>query len=207
VSLPTVTVEAAFRTDPDVTNPVWEDISAYAMGLSITSGRQYELDTIQASTLTLKLKNDDRRFDPTYTRSPYYPYVLPMRKIRVSVTYAAVTYYLFTGYVERWPLQWDAPAWGSVTLTAVDGMAALENAVVTGTFAQATTGQRISDVLTAAAWASVDPGDRLLDARHVGARHDDEAVVRDPDDDPGHGDGDRAGGDGRSRRMTRRRCR
>jgi hypothetical protein len=154
VSLPTVTVEAAFRTDPDVTNPVWEDISAYAMGLSITSGRQYELDTIQASTLTLKLKNDDRRFDPTYTRSPYYPYVLPMRKIRVSVTYAAVTYYLFTGYVERWPLQWDAPAWGSVTLTAVDGMAALENAVVTGTFAQALTGQRISDVLTAAAWAS-----------------------------------------------------
>jgi hypothetical protein len=80
-----------------------------------------------------------------------------MRKIRVSVTYAAVTYYLFTGYVERWPLQWDAPAWGSVTLTAVDGMAALENAVVTGTFAQATTGQRISDVLTAAAWASSTP--------------------------------------------------
>jgi hypothetical protein len=34
-------------------DPVWEDISAYAMGLSITRGRQYELDTIQASTLTL----------------------------------------------------------------------------------------------------------------------------------------------------------
>lgn len=127
------------------------------MGLSITRGRQYELDTIEASNLTLRLKNDDRRFDPTYTHSPYYPYVLPMRKIRVSVTYAAVTYYLFTGYVERWPLQWDAPAWGSVTLTAVDGLAALQNATVTGTFAEALTGQRISDVLSAAAWASSTP--------------------------------------------------
>jgi hypothetical protein len=166
------------------------------MGLSITRGRQYELDTIQASTLTLKLKNDDRRFDPTYTRSPYYPYVLPMRKIRVSVTYAAVTYYLFTGYVERWPLQWDAPAWGSVTLTAVDGMAALENAVGDGDV-------RAGDDRAADLGCSdgrgvgvLYPCGGLLDARHVRARHDDAAVVRDPDDDPGHGDGDGAGGDG-----------
>lgn len=152
-----VTVEIAFTTDPDSGTPAYQDVSAYAMGLSINRGRQYELDTIEASTLTLRLQNDDRHFDPTYTLSPYYPNVIPMRKIRVSATWSGTTYYLFTGFVERWPIQWDAPAWGSVTLTAVDGMAALQNALIAGTFAQAFTGQRISDILSAAAWPSSTP--------------------------------------------------
>lgn len=156
-TLPTVTVEIAFTTDPDNTSPAYQDVTAYCMGMSINRGRQYELDTIQPSTLNLKMANDDRRFDPTYTLSPYYPNVLPMRKVRVSATWLGTTYYLFTGYVERWPLSWDAPAWGSVTLTAVDGMAALSNATITGSFAQALTGTRVSDLLTAASWATSTP--------------------------------------------------
>ena len=52
--------------------------------------------------------------------------VIPMRPVRVSVDYSGTPYYLFTGYVERWPITWDAPTWGSVTLTGTDGMAALE---------------------------------------------------------------------------------
>jgi hypothetical protein len=80
-----------------------------------------------------------------------------MRHIRVSATYAGTTYYLFTGYVERWPITWDAPAWGSATLTGIDGMAVLATALVTGSFVQETTGSRISNTLTAASWALAAP--------------------------------------------------
>lgn len=150
-------VEIAFTSDPGGGNPVYQDVSSDVLAVSTKRGRQYELDTIQPSTLTLRLDNGDRAFDPTFTGSPYYPNVLPMRPIRVSAIYAGVTYYLFTGYVERWPITWEAPAWGSATLSGIDGMTTLAAAMVTGSFAQELTGSRISKVLTAAAWATAAP--------------------------------------------------
>jgi hypothetical protein len=83
--------------------------------------------------------------------------VLPVRKIRVSATWDGVTYYLYTGYIERWPIVWDAPNWGSVTITAVDDFAALAQATIAGTFAQDYTGNRIASVLSAASWPSSTP--------------------------------------------------
>jgi hypothetical protein len=157
MALPTVTVEIAFSTDPDATVPNYQNVSAYAMGFSVRRGRQYELDTIQASTLTIRFANGDRRFDPSYTHSPYYPYVLPMRKIRVSATWQSVTYYLFTGYIERWPLSWEAPKWGAVDVVATDGLAALSQASLSGDFAEELTGARITEILTAAAWSNSTP--------------------------------------------------
>jgi len=157
MSLPTLTVEVAFTTDPDSSTPAYQDVSSYAVSGSIRRGRQYELDQIQPSTLTLTLNNGDRRFDPTYSFSPFYPYVLPMRKIRVSATWSGTTYRLFTGYVERWPIEWDQPAWGTVTLTAVDGFGVLGNALIADEFPQEFTGSRINRVLTAAAWPASTP--------------------------------------------------
>lgn len=145
-------VEIAFTSAPGAGNPVYVDVSSRVLSGSVKRGRQYELDTIQPSSLTLRMDNGDRALDPTYTGSPFYPNVLPMRPIRVSAVYAGTTYYLFTGFVERWPITWDAPTWGSVTLTGIDGMAALEASLVSGSFAQETTGARISEILTAASW-------------------------------------------------------
>jgi hypothetical protein len=157
VTLVALRVEVAFASDPGGGNPVYQDVSTRVLACSINRGRQYELDTVQPSTLTLRLDNGDRALDPTYTGSPYYPNVLPMRPVRVSATYAGTTYYLFTGYVERWPITWDAPAWGSATLSGIDGMAVLATALVTGSFIQETTGARISEILTAASWAIAAP--------------------------------------------------
>jgi hypothetical protein len=154
MAMPQVIAECAFTSDPGASVPAYVDISSKVMSFTINRGRQTELDTVQASTLTMRLDNADRRFDPTYTLSPYYPYVLPMRLIRVSAVWAGTTYRLFTGYVERWPIVWDAPAWGSVTIQASDGMAGLAQARLAGTFTQEATGARIADVLTAALWGS-----------------------------------------------------
>ena len=58
-----IKVEIAFATDPDAPLPAWQDVTAYALGVSIRRGRQYELDQIQASTCDLRLANGDRRFE------------------------------------------------------------------------------------------------------------------------------------------------
>ena len=158
MSLPYLRCEIAFASDPGGGSPVYQDVSSRIMAVSIRRGRQYELDTIQPSTLSIRLDNGDRALDPTYTSSPFYPNVLPMRPIRISADWAGTTYYLYTGYVERWPITTrEAPAWGSATLVGIDGLATLSACLLTGTFAQETTGQRISEVLTAAGWASSAP--------------------------------------------------
>lgn len=157
MSLAVLKVEIAFASDPGGGNPVYQDISSRVLACSTSRGRQYELDTIQPSSLTLRVDNGDRALDPTYTGSPYYPNVLPMRPVRVSATFSGTTYDLFTGFVERWPITWDAPSWGSATLTGIDGMATLAAAQITGTYNQEATGARITDVLAAASWAVAAP--------------------------------------------------
>jgi len=157
MAFPTLTVEIAFASNPDDTLPKYQDVSSYVRDVTIRRGRNYELDTIQAGTCTVTLNNGDRRFDPTYSMSPYAPNVIPMRRLRVSATWSGTTYYLFSGYVERWPIEWDLPSWGTVSITAVDGMAALSTALITGTFPQEVSGSRISRVLSAAAWPDSTP--------------------------------------------------
>lgn len=157
MSLPDLVVEIAFRTNPDATIPEWEDVSADVISFSVRRGRQRELDVVQAGVADIRLKNGDRRYDPAYSYSPFHPYVLPMRKVRVSAVWNSTTYYLFTGYVERWPLTWEAPQWGSVTITAVDGMAALAQADLADTLEQELSGSRIDRVLSAGTWPESTP--------------------------------------------------
>jgi hypothetical protein len=59
--------------------------------------------------------------------------------------------YVFSGYVERWPTEWQAK-WQQVTITATDGFDALAPATIDGTFAQALSGTQVGLALTAAAW-------------------------------------------------------
>ena len=75
------------------------------------------------------------------------------------LTPVAETYHLHTGYVERWPLTWETPMWGTVQPTSVDALAVLAQATISGTFPQETTGARVNRVLTAANWPThAQPG-------------------------------------------------
>lgn len=119
----TVKVEVAW-----VANPygalTWTDISAYVTDHTITRGRQYELDQNEAGTCVLDLVNTDGRFDPTNTASPYYPYVLPFRPIRVTAIYGGTSYARFYGYTEKFVQTWPMGAWGNCQLSCVDAFKA-----------------------------------------------------------------------------------
>lgn len=129
MGMPTVTVEAAFTTDPGAT-PTWTDISAYLKRLTVHRGRADELSAFSAGQAQITLTNEDRRFDPNYSSSPYSPNVIPMRRIRIRATWNAITYDVFNGYVTNWRQTYSPPADAECVVEATDAFKVLSNIVL-----------------------------------------------------------------------------
>lgn len=68
--------------------PYWYDVTGRVRGSwsAALSGRQYELDSMQAGTMQFTLDNSDGAFDPDNTASPFYGHVLPYRDARLTWT-------------------------------------------------------------------------------------------------------------------------
>lgn len=73
--------------------PVWYDLSAYldleAGPITVTRGRQLERTSPTPGQLSCQLINDDGRFTPGNTSSPYFPYVLDGAPTRLTFLSAA----------------------------------------------------------------------------------------------------------------------
>lgn len=115
-------VEIAFVSDPYGTL-TWTDVTSDVESFTTTRGRNYELAKTDPGTATIALDNSQGDYDPTNTASPYYPYVLPFRPVRIKASYAGLTYNVWRGFITAWPQTWAANGdRGMVTLTAVDAM-------------------------------------------------------------------------------------
>lgn len=118
-------LEWAPTNGPDDTNPTWVDITAYLRTedtpLSITRGRQTELDTIQPSQLTCVLDNTDNRF--TFGIGTNW---VPAKQIRYSETIAGQIFYLFAGNIEYPDIDdWQPVGYQEVKLTCTDRLTRL----------------------------------------------------------------------------------
>ncbi len=173
---PTIQVEIAFATDP-LTTPSWTDVTAYVRNnpndggksIHIRRGRQDELNRIEAGTMQITLDNRDRRFDPTNAASPYAPNVVPLRRIRLRATWLAVTYTLFSGFIEDWPINWPDGYDSTVELICSDGFYYFANAPISVFFGTPDTpGTMITTILSLANWGpgdrSINTGDSVLQA-------------------------------------------
>ncbi len=118
MTAPTLIVECAFgstwQTEP--ASRTWTDITAYALvksGATMMRGASAARGQIDPGSLNISLKNNDRRFDPTYTAGPYYGSLKPGVPIRVQA-YTAGAEQLYWGSE---PLYWGGEAllWGSVS--------------------------------------------------------------------------------------------
>jgi hypothetical protein len=64
---------------------VFKDISNRVETLSISRGKNRDLDRFNAGALNVILNNDDRAFDPNYASSPFAGAIVPRREVRVTV--------------------------------------------------------------------------------------------------------------------------
>lgn len=156
IGQPVPIVEVAFTSLP-FQPPVWVNISAYVQDFSFTRGVNRELGVAQAGTLQLTLSNRDRRFDPTYTPSPYYPFVLPGRKIRIRALSNGAIYPRYTGYIESWGQEWQGWQDATVTVTAADAFKPLNLAQLNTTYPVQSSDARINAILNDVNWTVGGP--------------------------------------------------
>jgi hypothetical protein len=124
-------VEVAFDTDP-LDTPIWTDITAQANDLTITTGRQQELDAFQPGTLRGPLDNSGRRFDPLHTAGPHYGNLKPRKRVRLQTSDGTDTHDLITGFVAGWPQAYTLGEIAYSDLDATDGFLLLASADLPG---------------------------------------------------------------------------
>jgi hypothetical protein len=79
--------EVAFATNPDDATPAWVDLTSrldLEAGVTVRRGREDEYDIAQTGTAGVTLDNTDGALTPDDSSSPYYPYVLPQRRCRLT---------------------------------------------------------------------------------------------------------------------------
>ena len=150
-----LTVEIGFASNPYDTTYTYTDVSDYVLKIDIKRGRQQALSEIGTGTCVVVLNNQDRRFDPTNTSSPYSPNVIPNKPIRISATYSSTTYSLFEGFIEQFPQQFAASGNQAITtVTALDAFALFNLARHTVNESQELSSVRIANILDEIGWSS-----------------------------------------------------
>ncbi len=74
------------------------DLTPNVRQITIKRGRNIMRDTYEAGSATIRVLDPDSYFNPQNTSSPYFGFLTPLRKLRVSATVGGVGYFLFSGY-------------------------------------------------------------------------------------------------------------
>lgn len=122
---------------------------------------------MDAGTAQLRFNNQDRALDPNNSSGPYYPNVVPMRRLKIEATWNSVTYPVFMGFVEDWPQTWQLSGkLAEVIVPVVDGFAVFGYGTLNSTYPAQTASARIGAVLDDLVWGSGQPG--ILDSATFG---------------------------------------
>jgi hypothetical protein len=132
------------------------DLTSDVYSISIKRGRNIMRDQYEAGSATIRVLDPLSYFNPQNTSSPYYGYLTPLRKLRVSATVNGVGYFLFSGYTIEYkytyPQNQDT---GYVDIVCTDAFRLMQQAAIT-TVASSTAGQdtgtRIGKILDQVSW-------------------------------------------------------
>jgi hypothetical protein len=127
----------ASTTTPEPTVDLTPDVRS----ISIRRGRNVMRDTYETGTCIVRVLDPLSYFNPQNTSSPYYGFLTPLRKLRVSATVSGVGYFLFSGYTTNYKYTYPQnQETGYVDIECSDAFRLMQLATVT-TVASATAGQ------------------------------------------------------------------
>jgi hypothetical protein len=132
------------------------DLTPNVRQISIKRGRNIMRDTYEAGSATIRVLDPDSYFNPQNTASPYFGFLTPLRKLRVSATVGGVGYFLFSGYTTDYKYTYpQGQETGYVDIICSDAFRLMQQAGIT-TVASATAGQdtgtRIGKILDQVQW-------------------------------------------------------
>jgi hypothetical protein len=129
------------------------DLTPNVRQITITRGRNLQRDQYEAGTAVVRVLDPNSYFNPQNTASPYYGYLVPLRKIRISATTDTTQAFLFSGYTTEYRYTYDqAEQMGYVDIYVADAFRLLQLSqvtTVTGATAGQDTGARIGKILDA----------------------------------------------------------
>jgi hypothetical protein len=135
------------------------DVTDRVRSISVSRGKNRDLDRFDAGNLNVTFNNTDRAFDPLYTASPFAGNIVPRRDVRVLADGTAQ----YVGKITDWNLGYDVSGQSLAQLEAADAFTFLAQQLLTeGTATPQTTGQRVTAVLN---MPTVDwpVGERVID--------------------------------------------
>ena len=124
----------------DVVLPV-VDLTPNVYQITINRGRNIQRDTYEAGTAVVRVLDPDSNFNPQSVTSIYYPYLTPLRKLRISATTDTDEHFLFSGYVTDYKYSYPTTQeTGYVDIYCSDAFRLFQMANIT-TVTDATAGQ------------------------------------------------------------------
>ncbi len=127
------------------------DLTPNVRNITINRGRDIQSDTYVAGTAVVRITDPDSYFNPQNTSSPYYGYLVPLRKVRIAATTTTAQEFLFSGYTTEYRYTYDqAEQMGYVDIYVADAFRLFNLAQVTtvaDSGAGQSTGTRIGKIL------------------------------------------------------------
>ena len=121
-----VSVYIDFVTNAFTDAATWTNVTQWVCGpIEVRYGRDSQVGEFQPGTGRTTLLNNDARFDPSNTSSPYYPNLTPRRRIKVESVVSGITYPLSYGWLTGWPQSFQGRKHATVDIEWVDGLAML----------------------------------------------------------------------------------
>jgi hypothetical protein len=132
------------------------DLTPNVRQISIRRGRNIMRDTYEAGTATVRVLDPLSYFNPQNAASPYFGFLTPLRKLRISGTVGGVGYFLFSGYTTNYRYTYpQGQETGYVDIECTDAFRLMQLAGIT-TVASSTasqdTGTRIGKILDEVSW-------------------------------------------------------
>jgi len=120
------------------------DVTPDVFSVSVSRGRNRDLERTNAGVVGVSFRNEGRRFDPRNPDSDLLPYVVPRKPVRVSADGTPV----FTGLVDDWNFDYSLGGQSTASLSGSDGFSTFARQVNAGGSAvEEGSGARIERVL------------------------------------------------------------
>jgi hypothetical protein len=153
----------------------WTTVNAYLDDrepLARKFGRESNTSGVTPMELSFRLWNRDRRFEIDNPASPYYPYVVPGRPVRVQMVQDGVTYDWAFGYIQDFPQDYSDDLFGTVPIVANCFLEKMNQAEMSSrAFSEQLAGARMGQVLSIAgqpqSMRSLDAGANQMMAQIV----------------------------------------
>lgn len=127
------------------------DLTPDVYSISIRRGRNILKDQYEAGTAIVRVLDPLGYFNPQNPSSPYFGYLVPLRKLRISATTATAEHFLFSGYVSDYRYTFPVgQETAYVDIMCTDGFRLFQMSqiqTVADTPAGQTTGTRINKIL------------------------------------------------------------